>query len=123
MRRSGTFLRVGVLMLVGTAALLGLVLFLSGQRLSEGIPFESYFRESVQGLEVGAPVKYRGVTIGRVTNIGLVSAEYGRNEPLEIQRSTYQLVFVRYTINPDRVGRVPDTETAIRTGLRARLAS
>jgi ABC-type transporter Mla subunit MlaD len=123
MRRTGTFLRVGVLMLVGTAALLGLVLFLSGQRLSEGIPFESYFRESVQGLEVGAPVKYRGVTIGRVTNIGLVSAEYGRNEPLEIQRSTYQLVFVRYTINPDRVGRVPDTETAIRTGLRARLAS
>jgi ABC-type transporter Mla subunit MlaD len=123
MRGPGAFLRVGLLILAGIGALVGLVLFLSGDRLNEGVPYETYFRESVQGLEVGAPVKYRGVTIGRVTDIGLVSAEYSRDEPLDIQRSTYRLVFVRFAINPARVGRLPDTETAVKTGLRARVAS
>ncbi len=119
----GAYLRVGLLILGGIGLLIGLVVFLSGNRFSEGAAFESYFRESVQGLEVGAPVKFRGVTLGRVTNIGLTSAEYGHGMPPTAESSDFRLVLVRWVIDPQRIGRLPSTESAIRTGLRARVAS
>ncbi len=123
MNGRGTYLRVGLLIVGGAALLVGLIWFLGGARFGHGILFESYFRETVQGLEVGAPVKYRGVTLGRVTDIGLVSAEYGRNQPAGIERQTYRLVFVRYVIDPTKFGRASDIADAVRSGLRSRLAS
>lgn len=119
----GTFLRVGLLIVAGTAMLVGLLWFLGGNRISKGTLYESYFGESVQGLEVGVAVKYRGVSVGRVTDIGLVTAEYGSNQETGVDQATYRLVFVRYLVDPKRVGRVPDTATAVKLGLRARLAS
>ncbi len=122
MGEQGVYLRVGLLILGGAGLLIGLIIFLSGSRLSEGVPFETYFGESVQGLEVGAPVKFRGVTLGRVTAIGLVSAEYGRGQVVQPEESSYRLVFVRFVIDPQRVGRLPDTKRAVETGLRAKVA-
>ncbi len=118
----GPYLRVGLLILGALGLLIGLIVFLSGNRLSEGVPFETYFRESVQGLEVGAPVKFRGVTLGRVTTIGLVSAEYERGQTVQVEIASYRLVFVRFVIDPQRVGRLPDTQRAVETGLRAKVA-
>ena len=66
MEGRGVYLRVGLLMVLGTALLVGLVWFLGGTKIEHGALYETYFRESVQGLEVGAPVKFRGVTVGRV---------------------------------------------------------
>jgi ABC-type transporter Mla subunit MlaD len=123
MRVSAVYLRVGLLIIGGAALLVALIWFLAGGEIKHGKLFESYFSESVQGLEVGAPVKFRGVTIGRVTDIGLVSAEYGGSQPIDIGRQIYRLVFVRYEVDTTRMGKVPDTAEAVGLGLRIRLAS
>jgi ABC-type transporter Mla subunit MlaD len=119
----GPYVRVGALILAGVALAVGLIWFLGGASFSHGRVLETYFSESVQGLEVGAPVKYRGVTLGRVTDIGLVNAEYHSNLATSVNDQIYRLVFVRYAIDPTKLGPAPDTATAVRLGLRARLAA
>lgn len=116
-------LSVGLLVVVGLALLVGVVLFLTQNRLgSSDVMFETYIRESVQGLEVGSPVRYRGVAVGRVTEIGLASAEYRRPRG-DAFAAAFQLVVVRFAVSLPRVGDVPSTEDAVAAGLRARLAS
>lgn len=119
----GLYLRVGALVLAGVGLAVGFVLFLTANRPSDdSARFETYLRESVQGLEVGAAVRYRGVTIGRVEGLGLVSAEYPRTEGASFGPA-YQLIFVRFAVDTRRVGEGPSVEDAIKLGLRARLAS
>jgi ABC-type transporter Mla subunit MlaD len=119
----GAYLRVGLFILGGIALLVAFVWYLGGAQIGRGTLFESYFSESVQGLEVGAPVKFRGVTIGRVSEIGLANAEYGQGAGIAHERESYSLVFVRYAIDTAKVGPIPDTKTAIERGLRVRIAS
>lgn len=59
--------------IVGAVALLLVTLFWIGASRFDTDVVErvTYFDESVQGLDVGAPVKIRGVTIGKVTTIEL----------------------------------------------------
>lgn len=114
---------VGLMVVVGLVLLVGFVLFLTQNRLSTSdVLFETYIRESVQGLEVGSSVRYRGVAVGRVTEIALAAAEYRRpaGQPLV---GAFQLVVVRFAVDLRRVGEVPSTQDAVGQGLRARLAS
>ena len=121
------FLRVGALLVIGVAGMIGMVLFLTASQVSGGRRFESYFHESVEGLDVGAAVKYRGVTLGQVTEIGLANALYPSAIPPTPQANpkqrSYQMVVVRYTIDPKKAGGVPDPIRGVDLGLRARLAS
>jgi paraquat-inducible protein B len=123
MKSSTLYLRVGALVVVGAVLAVGFVLFLAGGR-GQGptITFETYSSESVQGLDVGAPVRYRGVAIGRVTQIGLVSSEYRRPDAVPFTES-FRLVFVRFVVDLERVGEVPRADEAIRLGLRARITA
>ena len=123
MATRGAALRVGLLIILGIVLTVGFVCFFGGRTIGHAAVYESYFSESVQGLEVGAAVKYRGVTLGRVSEIGLVSAEYDTGQPVEVDVSNYRQVFVRYELDRARLGHVPDNETAVKLGLRCRLAS
>jgi ABC-type transporter Mla subunit MlaD len=121
----GLFLRVGLLIIAGLALGVGFILFFTGQNLGARAPtFETYLRESVTGLEVGAPVRYRGVAIGRVTEIGIAGQEYGAatTGPVAV---AYQLVLVRFALDPRRIGEdsTVSQQRLIEAGLRVRLAS
>ncbi len=114
---------IGMLVLAGVGLVVGAVLFLTSNNVGErGVAYETYFRESVQGLDVGASLRFRGVAIGRVTEIGLVSARY-RRPAGEAFPDAFQLVYVRFTVDVRQIGDTPPVQQAVELGLRTRLAS
>lgn len=63
---------VGLFMTFGIGiALLAFIWLGMSRFLQKGQYYATYFNESVQGLDVDSPVKYRGVSIGRVDSIGV----------------------------------------------------
>ncbi|MBI5895069.1 MAG: MCE family protein [Desulfobacterales bacterium] len=67
---------VGLFLIVGVAVIVvGIVWLGLSNYLEKGHFFVAYFDESVQGLDKDSPVKYRGVHIGRVQQIGVAPDE------------------------------------------------
>ncbi len=63
---------VGLFMVAGMAiALVALVWLGLNRYFEEGRLYAAYFDQSVQGLSIDSPVKYRGVTVGRVKEIAV----------------------------------------------------
>ncbi|WP_237217061.1 MlaD family protein [Falsiroseomonas oryziterrae] len=123
MKGKALYLRVGMLVVAGAILAAGFVIFLAGGRGQGPLTvFETYSRESVQGLDVGAPVRYRGVQIGRVTEIRLASTEYQRAAGVAFTEA-FQLVLIRFAIDSAQIGEVPRTAEAVQLGLRARIAA
>lgn len=61
---------IGLFMIGGIAlSVVGITTLASGSLLQRKSTFISYFGESVNGLEVGAPVKFQGVPVGQVTDL------------------------------------------------------
>jgi paraquat-inducible protein B len=61
---------IGLFIVLGVAlCVLGLLLFSSSRLFTSSIRCVLYFHGSLNGLNRGAPVKYRGVTIGSVTKV------------------------------------------------------
>jgi ABC-type transporter Mla subunit MlaD len=65
--------QVGVFVIVATVIAVGGAIWLGASRFFESTErFVTYFSESVQGLDPGSAVKYRGVPAGRVQDIRIV---------------------------------------------------
>jgi phospholipid/cholesterol/gamma-HCH transport system substrate-binding protein len=71
------YFAIGLFVLVATSlGLVGVVAIGSDAMRSPKYFLETYVDESVQGIDVGTPFKFRGVKVGNVSEIAMVSAEY-----------------------------------------------
>ena len=70
-RRSNTTL-IGLFIVGAVALAVGAALLFGSGMLREKSRFVMFFSGSVKGLAVGAPVNFRGVKIGSVTDIRLL---------------------------------------------------
>jgi paraquat-inducible protein B len=77
------------LFVIGAAvlAVIGVATLASASWFGKQSTFISYFGESVNGLEVGAPVKFQGVPVGQVTNllIQIESRDLSFQVPVQFQ--------------------------------------
>lgn len=66
-------LRTGIFIITGIVLMLAVLFFLGlSDIFTEKVTLVTRFQESVQGLTVGSPVKYRGVQVGTVSDISII---------------------------------------------------
>jgi len=71
------YFRIGLFVTGGVGILVAaLLVFGGGQMFSPKITMETYIKSTVQGIDVGSPVKFRGVLIGKVTKMSFAFTEY-----------------------------------------------
>ena len=63
----------------------GVLLFGGGKFFKEKLPYVMFFDSSVEGLNVGAPVIFRGVQVGQVTEVTAIAdpQTFDRGDPGE----------------------------------------
>ena len=106
MIRKSDYFKLGAFIILGTSMLVAVIIILGASRYFEtSFKVETYFDESVNGLEVGSPVKLRGVRVGRVASIDFVANIYDK-----AQEQERRYVYVLCEINPDMFGNVDEDE-------------
>jgi len=124
------FAKIGFFVLAG-AALIVLAIGIAGARTfnKKVVEAETYFAESVTGLDLGSPVKYRGVPVGEVKRIGFVYSEYGKRKDDLLTQAGARQILVVMALEPERFGLLGDQtadkvlRTLVQQGLRVKIAS
>ena len=98
-RKLALFVLAALLLGVAAGVIFGVL-----RRGQTAVRLETYFSRSVQGLDIGAPVKYRGVQIGRVKRIAFTGNRYEADVPVN-ERKNY--VYVEMVLLSGAVGENP----------------
>jgi paraquat-inducible protein B len=124
MSQKPSYFRIGLFAVVALAILAGgLIAFGAGQMFRPRVYIETYVNGTVQGVDVGSPVKFRGVPIGRVSAINFTFNEYGA--PSQVDRFNY--VFILMEVDREMFPGMFDQnltsviEKNVEQGLRARI--
>ena len=129
MSAKANYFKIGVFLLSAlTIAVVGIVVLSGGKWFKKLMSLETYFDESVQGLAVGSPIKYRGVQIGTVEAIEFVGDVYGSELSQEDLLRYGRYVLVRMSakeLAPELTVEQREAErvSMVTQGLRVRLAS
>ncbi len=116
--------RIGAFV-VGAVVLgaVGLVAFGSGKFFDNSQKFVCYFENSVNGLTVGAPVKFKGVPVGQVSEIRLRFGKAENSADIPV------IISINQDVITDALGVKIDFEDSkildamVRAGFRAKLES
>jgi phospholipid/cholesterol/gamma-HCH transport system substrate-binding protein len=116
-----SYFKIGLFVISATVlAVIGIVVLGVGSVFQRNPLVETYIEESVQGLDVGSPMKFRGVLVGKVEDITLTSAVYNT-------RRRYVLVRIGITSNlfqfPLADPNDPTFRSELERGFRVRLAA
>lgn len=114
--------KLGLFVLSGMALLL-VVLFLLGiaEAFKPKVEFVTLFDESVQGLETGAPVKFRGVTIGKVSNVAVRPSDNLVRVDMEAELSAIDVGKGKSSVITRKAEFFYKMEKEVEKGLRCRL--
>ena len=114
--------KLGLFTLCGLAILIaGILAFGARSYFEPTSTYETYIAGDVTGLAVGSAVELRGVNVGKVKRIGFSWNEY--------QETTPTYIVVEFEMRDDVIPLPPGTarseivQSAIKSGLRARLKS
>ncbi len=112
--------RLGVFVFAALALIVGVLFLLGGRSLFQStFTFETYFNDSIAGLEIGSPLRFRGVPLGQVTEILPSWTEYEWQVPSNKRRG---YIVVRATISQNRewIERIRhEAGDMVKAGLRA----
>jgi paraquat-inducible protein B len=97
------------------------LIFGGGSYFGAARKYVAYFEGSVNGLNVGAPVKLKGVTIGRVSDV-LVQYDLEHNRVLTPVIAEIDLGKIFETRDSQPAKRRPTLQELVDRGLRARLS-
>ncbi len=110
--------KLGMFVTVGLAALVAVLLWAGvSQMQRRTAPAYFYFDETVNGLELGSPVKFRGVVVGRVDDID--PAQDRRH--VEVRTGLYVDALAKWGISPTRQRR--EGESFVPDDLRGQLVT
>ncbi len=77
MSQKTQYFKIGLFILIGSSILVaGIIVLGAGKIFEKKIYVETYFSTSVQGIDIGTPIKCRGVKIGKVDQINIVGDAY-----------------------------------------------
>ena len=124
MSARANYFKIGLFVLAGFFVLAGALVFLgAGNMFRPRLYFETYVDGTVQGIDLGSPVKFRGVQIGRISKVDFCFNVYGpppgegRLDYVYLEMEVDVQVF-RGMFNEDIA---PVVEQAVGQGLRVKL--
>jgi paraquat-inducible protein B len=112
----GIFIFVGLILLIG-----GLLLFTSSKLFTPSAKFIVYFESSLSGLTEGAPVKYRGVTIGSVYRVMIRYNQATNDMAMPVLFEVQEDLVRKRLVGPTVFHNIHNLGEEIRKGMRARL--
>ena len=115
-----SYFKVGLFVITAVVlGVIGVVVLGGGKFFQKTNIIETYIDESVQGLDVGSPVKFRGVLVGNVEQITLSGVEYPTRRSYVVVRAGISRNVFQFPLTDPAD---PAFMAEVQRGLRVRLA-